>query len=256
MGRIAFLSSMKSPRCESSSSPIGRFERDRLLGDLENLAHFFERHGKTFGQLFRRRLAADLVQHLARRAHQLVDGLDHVDGNADGARLIGDRARDRLPDPPGGVGREFVAAAVFELIDRLHQADIAFLDEIEELQAAIGVFLGDRDHETQVRLDHFLLRLAASRSPFCTVCTMRRKSAIDWRVSCASVWISSRRSRTLSFSSCAKSFQPGPRQTSDAAQPVRIELVAEILLQEIHAIDAARFGQAQDLAFERAADGG
>ena len=68
--------------------------------------------------------------------------------------------RDRLPDPPGGVGRELVAAAVLELVDRLHQADVAFLDQVEELQAAVGVFLGDRDHEAQVRLHHLLLGLA------------------------------------------------------------------------------------------------
>src|SRR6185295_14386623 len=64
---------------------------------------------------------------------------------------------DRLADPPGRVGREFVAAAIFELIDRLHQADIALLDQVEELQPAIGVFLGDRDDEPEVRLDHLLL---------------------------------------------------------------------------------------------------
>ena len=80
--------------------------------------------------------------------------------DADGARLVGDRARDRLPDPPGGVGRELVAAAVLELVDRLHQADVAFLDQVEELQAAVGVFLGDRDDEAQVRLHHLLLGLA------------------------------------------------------------------------------------------------
>ena len=77
--------------------------------------------------------------------------------NTDGARLVGDRAGDRLPDPPGRIGRELVAAAVLELVDRLHQADIAFLDQIEELQAAVGVFLGDRDHEAEVGLDHLLL---------------------------------------------------------------------------------------------------
>ena len=81
-------------------------------------------------------------------------------GDADGARLVGNRARDRLADPPGGVGRELVAAAVLELVDRLHQADVAFLDQVEELQAAVGVFLGDGDDEAQVRLHHFLLRLA------------------------------------------------------------------------------------------------
>ncbi len=70
------------------------------------------------------------------------------------------RAGDRLTNPPRRIGREFIAAAVFELIDRLHQADVAFLDEVEELQAAVGVFLGDGDHEAQIRLDHLLLRLA------------------------------------------------------------------------------------------------
>ena len=150
---------MKSPRWQSSSSPIGV---SRLIGSLaifEDLAHLLERHGELFGELLGRRLAADLVQHLARGAHDLVDRLDHVHGDADGACLIGDRAGDRLPDPPGRVGRELVAAAVFELVDRLHQADVAFLDQVEELQAAVGVFLGDRDHEAQIGLDHFLLGL-------------------------------------------------------------------------------------------------
>jgi len=58
------------------------------------------------------------------------------------------------------VGREFVAAAVLELVDRLHQADVAFLDQVEELQAAVAVFLRDRDDEAQVRLHHLLLGLA------------------------------------------------------------------------------------------------
>ena len=52
--------------------------------------------------------------------------------DADGARLVGDRAGDGLADPPRGVGRELVAAAVFELVHRLHQADVAFLDQVEE----------------------------------------------------------------------------------------------------------------------------
>jgi hypothetical protein len=34
----------------------------------------------------------------------------------------------------------------------LHEADIALLDQVEELQAPVGVFLGDRDDEAQVRL--------------------------------------------------------------------------------------------------------
>ena len=69
-----------------------RFEADRLLGDLQHLADLFERHGEFLGQFLGRRLAADLVQHLARGTDQLVDRLDHMHGDADGARLIGDRA--------------------------------------------------------------------------------------------------------------------------------------------------------------------
>ena len=61
--------------------------------------------------------------------------------DADGPRLVGNGASDRLANPPGGVSRELVSAAIFELVHRLHQTDVAFLDQIEELQAAVGVLL-------------------------------------------------------------------------------------------------------------------
>src|SRR5262249_60885962 len=106
-----------------------------------------ERYAELPGQLLWRRVAADLVEHLPRRAHDLADGLDHVHGDTDGARLVGGASTDRLADPPGGVGRELVATAILELVDRLHQADVAFLNQVEELQAAVGVFLRNRDDE-------------------------------------------------------------------------------------------------------------
>ena len=99
------------------------------------------------------------MQHLARGTYDLVDRLDHVHWNTDGARLIGNRAGDGLPDPQRRIGREFIAAAIFKLIDRFHQANIAFLNEVEKLQTAIGVFLGNGNYETQIGLDHFLLGL-------------------------------------------------------------------------------------------------
>ena len=61
--------------------------------------------------------------------------LDHVHRNADRPGLVGDGPRDRLADPPGGVRRELVAAAVLVLVDRPHQARVAFLDQVEEAQA-------------------------------------------------------------------------------------------------------------------------
>ncbi len=140
-----------------------RFHGDRLFGDFQHFADFVFRHQHALGQLFRRRLAAHLLQHLAGDTIELVDGLNHVHRNTNGARLIRDRAGDGLTDPPGCIGRELVAAAVFELIYRFHQADVAFLNQIEELQTAVGVFLGNRNNQTQVRLNHLFLRTTRFR---------------------------------------------------------------------------------------------
>ncbi len=73
--------------------------------------------------------------------------------------MVGDRPGDRLADPPGGVGRELVAAPVLVLVDRPHQAGVALLDDVEEGQAAIAVLLGDRDHQAQVAAREVALRL-------------------------------------------------------------------------------------------------
>src|SRR3989338_3948190 len=135
-----------------------RFHGDRLLGDLQDLADLVLGHFHALAQLFRGRFATHLLQHLPRDTVELVDRLDHMHRDTDGPRLVGNGASDRLANPPGGVSRELVAATVFELVHRLHQADVAFLDQVEELQAAVGVLLGDGDHQTQVRFDHLFLR--------------------------------------------------------------------------------------------------
>src|ERR1051326_6306856 len=44
-----------------------------------------------------------------------------------------------------------------ELVGRLHQADVSFLDQIEELPPAIAVSLRDRDDEAEVGFDHLPL---------------------------------------------------------------------------------------------------
>src|SRR6266540_1003680 len=135
----------------------GGLERNGLLGDLEDLADLVNGHFHLHRDLFRRGLPAELLDELAGGPDELVDGLDHVDGDADGAGLVGDGSCDRLTDPPGRVGRELVAAPVLELVDGLHQADIAFLDQVEELQSPVRVLFGDGDDEAKVGLDHLLL---------------------------------------------------------------------------------------------------
>ena len=77
----------------------------------------------------------------------------------DGARLVGNGTANGLADPPGRIRGELVAPTVFELVHCLHQADVALLNQIEELQSAIAVFLGDGNHQTQVGFDEFALGL-------------------------------------------------------------------------------------------------
>ena len=64
--------------------------------------------------------------------------------------MIGNRAGDRLANPPRGVGAELEAAAIFVFIDRAHQAGVSFLDDVQEGEAAIAVFLGDGDDQAEI----------------------------------------------------------------------------------------------------------
>ncbi|AEW75283.1 hypothetical protein EcWSU1_03855 [Enterobacter ludwigii] len=139
------------------------FHGDWLFGDLQHFTDLVFRHQHALSQLFRRWLAAHLLQHLAGDTVELVDGLNHMHRNTDGARLIRDRAGDSLTDPPGSIGGELITTTVFKLINRFHQTDVAFLNQIQELQATVGVLLGDRDNQTQVRFNHLFLRTAGFR---------------------------------------------------------------------------------------------
>ena len=172
-------------------------------------------------------------------------------GDADGARLIGDGTGDRLADPPGGIGTELVATAIFELIHRLHQADIAFLDQIQELQAAIGVFFGDGDNKAQIGLDHFLLRLGhvafAARHG--------RINPLEFRHRQAGFIGSFADARADLFNLSAvfrdKGLPALARQITNAFQPGRVHFAAAPLRQEFIALDLLAIGQAQHLAFHR-----
>jgi len=84
-GRIRLVL-VKSPRWESSSSPTG-FPATAALWHLENFSNLL--HGMRVSRPTPRASVPPIVQHLA-RVRTSVDGLDHVHGNADGARLIGD----------------------------------------------------------------------------------------------------------------------------------------------------------------------
>ena len=133
------------------------------MRDFQDLAHLGDRNIHPLGDLFRGGLATKLLHKLPAGADQLVDRLDHVHRDADSAGLISNGARDGLTDPPGGIGRELVTAAPLKLVHRLHQADVALLNQVEKLQPAVGVLLRDGDHQAQVGLNQLFLGLFSFR---------------------------------------------------------------------------------------------
>ena len=120
-------------------------EADRIPAHRQYAASFVDRSAGFAGRLFDRRFAAETLQQFSRNIADARHGFDHVHRDANRAALIGDGARDRLTDPPRRVSAKLKTAAIFELIDGPHQASVAFLNEIEKAQAAIAIFLGDRN---------------------------------------------------------------------------------------------------------------
>ena len=64
--------------------------------------------------------------------------------------MVGNGSGNGLANPPCRIGAEFIASAIFVFIDRPHQAGIAFLNDIQEAQAAIAIFFGDGNHQAQI----------------------------------------------------------------------------------------------------------
>jgi hypothetical protein len=62
------------------------------------------------------------------------------------------------------VRRELVATPVLELVDGLHQTDVAFLNQVEELKTTVRVLLCDRHDQAKVGFDE--LGLGAFGLPF------------------------------------------------------------------------------------------
>ena len=125
------------------------------------MADFLNVDAHLCGDLFGKRIAAQLLNELAAHLRIFRNRFHHVHRNAHRAGLVGERAGDRLTDPPRGVRRKFETAAIIELFDCARQADIPFLDKIKNLKMrrAIDVALRDGNHKTQIRLHQALARL-------------------------------------------------------------------------------------------------
>ena len=101
-------------------APDGGLEGDGIAGDGFQLLNFFNRDVHAAADFFICRSTTELFFQFARGAKELVHALVHMHRDADGAGLVGDGAGDGLANPPSGVGREFVAATVLELVGGAH----------------------------------------------------------------------------------------------------------------------------------------
>jgi hypothetical protein len=108
-------------------------------------------------RLAKTRLAACGLHQLPPGTPGLVQGLQLVDRNADGAHLGFHGAADALPHPPGSIGRELESTLRIKLLHRPHQADVPFLDQVAQGHASISVLLGDGDDQAQVGSDEVRL---------------------------------------------------------------------------------------------------
>ena len=79
--------------------------------------------------------------------------VDHVNGQPDGAGLVAESPGDCLPDPPGRIRGELESFSPIELLDRPDEPEVAFLNEIQQVQPPARIPLGDRDHQPEVRPD-------------------------------------------------------------------------------------------------------
>ena len=115
---------------------------------------------------------AVLVHQLVGGLTHAVDGLHHVNRDADGAGLIRDGAGDGLTDPPRCIGGETEAAVAIKLFGCLDQADVALLDQIQERQIVAHVLLGDGHHQTQVCLAQAAAGIQAVAAGLEQLCTL------------------------------------------------------------------------------------
>src|ERR1019366_5532726 len=110
-------------------------ETERLGAEPQGFDQLVLGHLALDAQLADRRRAAEL--ELEARlglldARQRVAG---VHGETDRPARVRDAACDRLADPPRGVGRKLEPLAPVELLDGVHQAEVALLDEVEQREA-------------------------------------------------------------------------------------------------------------------------
>ena len=65
----------------------------------------------------------------------LIQRTNLIQRQADNTALLGNSLQDRLANPPNGVGDEFEAARLVELLGSLNQSDVTLVNKVCQRQA-------------------------------------------------------------------------------------------------------------------------
>ena len=118
-------------------------ERHRSAGGGLQVGQVFEAAAGAGGEFLRAGQMLAAVGQGFGFLLQQTELLQMVRRQADQMALAGDRDLQRLPNPPGGVGRQAGAVADVEAVDGLHQAADRLLQEIGVAQGVMAESLGD-----------------------------------------------------------------------------------------------------------------
>ncbi len=109
-------------------------QRERLGREAQRFGDLVLGHLDLDRELGQRRRPSELQLEARPRLLETGERVAGMHGQPDRATRVGDAARDRLADPPRGVRRELEALAPVELLDRVHEAEVAFLDQVQQRQ--------------------------------------------------------------------------------------------------------------------------
>mmetsp|Transcript_26293 Transcript_26293/g.78552 ORF Transcript_26293/g.78552 Transcript_26293/m.78552 type:complete len:308 (+) Transcript_26293:1-924(+) len=135
----------------------GRLERHELARGGEGEPQLGLRDAERRGELLVGRLAAGGEEEVCARLADRVDAIVHVYRQPDGAGVVSECARDGLLDPVVRVGGEAALVVRVKLVDGGDQPEGALLDEVLDVDAAVGVLFGNRDDEPEVGCNHAVL---------------------------------------------------------------------------------------------------
>jgi hypothetical protein len=151
-------SAIASPNDSVGSTSSGASSEAHPLVQLHDAPHILDQMAGQRGDVLHRGVGKPMGFQMPLGTQIDVEFLDDVHRQADGARLVHDRALDVLANPPGGIGGKAKTTLGIEFLQRVNQPEVALLHQVEQGQTAIGVVLGNVDHQPQVALDHGLPR--------------------------------------------------------------------------------------------------